>query len=174
MRQLAGSLRPAAKNVKVQVKFNPERVTRYRLAGFEKHRLNKEDFRNDKVDAAEMAASEAGNALYQFEADPQGNGDIGEVFVRFLDTNTNQMVERSWTIHYQPGAPRLAEAAPSMQLAATAGLLAEKLKGGATAEAIILSDLSLITTQLRTNYKQDLSVQQLIQMVEKTRSLTGE
>ena len=45
------------------MKFNPRRVTRYRLLGFEKHRLNKEDFRNDKVDAAEMAAEEAGNAI---------------------------------------------------------------------------------------------------------------
>ncbi len=130
VRQLAGALRPAAKNVKVQVQFNPDRVTRYRLAGFEKHRLNKEDFRNDKVDAAEMAAAESGNALYQFEADPQGSGDIGAVSVRFLDTSSGQMVERRWPIPYQAKAPRLEEASPAMQLAATAGLLGEKLKGG--------------------------------------------
>jgi Ca-activated chloride channel family protein len=170
VRQLAGSLRPAAKNVKVQVKFNPERVARYRLLGFEKHRLAKEDFRNDKVDAAEMAAAESGNALYQFEADPQGSGDVGEVFVRFLDTSTKQMVERSWPIPYQPKAPRLADAKPSMQLAATAGLLAEKLKGGAQADVILLDELIPITNQLRSN--QDPRVDQLIQMVEKTRSLS--
>ena len=67
-RQLAGALRPSAKNVKVQIEFNPMRVGRYKLLGFEKHRLNKEDFRNDTVDAAEMAAAEAGVAVYQFEA----------------------------------------------------------------------------------------------------------
>lgn len=172
VRQLAGSLRPAAKNIKVQVKFNPARVTSYRLAGFEKHRLDKEDFRNDKVDAAEMAAAESGNALYQFEADPQGQGDIGEVSVRFLDTDTNQMVERSWPIPYQPKTPRLEEAAPSMQLAATAGLLAEKLKGGAGADVIILRDLATTTNQLRATFQQDKRVGQLIQMVEKTRSLS--
>ena len=171
VRQLAGSLRPAAKNVKVQVKFNPERVTRYRLAGFEKHRLNKEDFRNDKVDAAEMAAAEAGNALYQFEADPQGRGDIGEVSVRFLDTSTNRMVERTWPIPYQPKAPRLKDAASSMRLAATAGLLAEKLKGDPAAGAITLRDLSPTTNQLRAEFAHDQRVHQLIQMVEKARSL---
>ncbi|NNE94052.1 MAG: DUF3520 domain-containing protein, partial [Verrucomicrobiales bacterium] len=55
-KQIAGALRPSAKNVKIQVEFNPERVGRYKLLGFEKHRLKKEDFRDDKVDAAEMAA----------------------------------------------------------------------------------------------------------------------
>ena len=38
-RQVAGALRPAAQNVKVQVIFNPDRVSKYRLLGFEKHRL---------------------------------------------------------------------------------------------------------------------------------------
>jgi len=174
VRQLAGSLRPAAKNVKVQVKFNPNRVPRYRLLGFEKHRLKKEDFRNDKVDAAEMAAAESGNALYQFEADPQGNGDVGEVFVRFLDTSSGEMVERSWPIPYKAQAPRLEGAAPSMQLAATAGLLAEKLKGGAIADAINLPELAPTTAKLRAHYGLDERVNELIQMVEKTRALTGE
>ncbi|MCH1508991.1 MAG: von Willebrand factor type A domain-containing protein, partial [Akkermansiaceae bacterium] len=63
-RQIAGALRPAAKNVKVQVIFNPRRVSKFKLYGFEKHLLKKEDFRNDTVDAAEMAAEESGVALY--------------------------------------------------------------------------------------------------------------
>lgn len=170
VRQLAGSLRPAAKNVKVQIKFNPERVSRYRLAGFEKHRLEKEDFRDDKVDAAEMAAAESGNAIYQFEAAPQGSGDIGEVSVRFLDTSSGQMVERSWPIPYQPNAPRLSEAKPAIQLAATAAFLGEKLKGGPAAQAIDLAELAPITNQLRST-DQAPEVQQLIQMVERARSL---
>src|SRR5690606_26087698 len=63
-RQLAGAFRPAAKDVKVQVRFNPARVARYRLIGFEQHRLRTEDFRDNKIDAAELAAEEAANALY--------------------------------------------------------------------------------------------------------------
>ncbi len=51
--QIAGALRPSAQNVKVQIEFNPDRVGSYKLLGFEQHRLNKEDFRNDQVDAAE-------------------------------------------------------------------------------------------------------------------------
>jgi Mg-chelatase subunit ChlD len=81
--QIAGALRPSASNVKVQVEFNPKRVGQYKLLGFEKHLLKQEDFRNDAVDAAEMAAAEAGVAMYQFEAKPDGEGDVGSVSVRF-------------------------------------------------------------------------------------------
>ncbi|MGB0776285.1 MAG: YfbK domain-containing protein, partial [Akkermansiaceae bacterium] len=113
-KQLAGALSPAAKNVKIQVVFNPKRVSRYRLLGFEKHRLNKEDFRNDKVDAAEMAAEEAGNAVYQIQVNPAGEGELGDVFVRFLDVSTGKMVERSWPLPYEPQAKPFENAAPSM------------------------------------------------------------
>ncbi|MDG2123942.1 MAG: von Willebrand factor type A domain-containing protein, partial [Verrucomicrobiales bacterium] len=136
VRQLAGALRPAAKNVKVQVEFNPERVRGYRLLGFEKHRLEKEDFRNDTVDAAEMAAEEAGVAVYQTEVIPEGTGDVGKVWVRFQDAVTGEMVERSWRIPYKARAPRLFEAPPAMKLAATAVLFGERLKGGAGGDAV--------------------------------------
>ena len=173
VRQLAGALRPAAKNVKVQVKFNPKRARAYRLSGFEKHRLKKEDFRNDKVDAAEMAAEEAGNALYQVEIDPAGEGDVGRVFVRFRDLSSGLMVERSWKIPYVADAPRIEDATPSMQLATTATLLAEKLKGGPLAEGIELSQLAPVTASLRGGpFGGDERVQSFIQMFEKARDLS--
>src|SRR2546422_3094300 len=46
-----------------QVEFNPRRVTAYRQIGYAKHQLTKEQFRDNAVDAAEIAAAEAGNAL---------------------------------------------------------------------------------------------------------------
>src|SRR5690606_16587868 len=103
-RQLAGAFRPAAKDVKVQVRFNPARVARYRLIGFEQHRLRTEDFRDNKIDAAELAAEEAANALYQVEVLPEGEGALGEVFVRFLDPSSGFYVERSWVLGYDAQA----------------------------------------------------------------------
>src|SRR6185436_14532544 len=125
-RQLAGAFRPAAKDVKVQVHFNPARVARYRLIGFEKHRLKTEDFRNDRVDAAELAAEEAAVAVYQVEPLPQGEGELGEVSVRFRDAANGTMVERSWTMIYDAHAPAFDRASPSLQLAGAAALVAEK------------------------------------------------
>src|SRR5438067_2020453 len=66
--QLAGALHVAASDVKVQVEFNPRRVTTYRQIGYAKHQLTKEQFRDNTVDAAEIGAAESGNALYVIES----------------------------------------------------------------------------------------------------------
>jgi len=172
-RQIAGALRPSAKNVKVQVEFNPRRVGRYKLLGFEKHRLKKEDFRNDKVDAAEMAAAEAGVAMYQFEAKPDGEGDVGSVSVRFRDLSTGQMVENRWPIPYQADAPRPDQAAPSLRIATSAALLAAKLRGEPLGETVDLKTLSNLIAGLPEPYRNVNRVQQLQRMIEQARQISG-
>lgn len=165
-RQLAGALRPAAENVKVQVVFNPSRVSQYRLIGFEKHLLKKEDFRNDKVQAAELSAEEAGVALYQVQPMPDGSGELGEVFVRFRDPASGRMVEHSWTIPYHAQVPAFDQATPSMQLAGTAAFLAEKLRGD---DRVDLNELSPVLNNLRGAYPDQTKVKELIHMFEKIR-----
>jgi Mg-chelatase subunit ChlD len=165
-RQLAGAFRPAAENVKVQVVFNPARVGQYRLLGFEKHLLKEEDFRNDRVQAAELSAEEAGVALYQVETLPGGEGDLGQVFVRFRDPATSSMVERSWPMPYEAKAPTFDQAAPSLQLATTAALLAEKLRGDSQVD---LDALAPVAAGLRGHYPHQARVGDLIQMLERVR-----
>lgn len=171
-RQIAGALRPSAKNVKVQVEFNPKRVGRYKLLGFEKHILKKEDFRNDKVDAAEMAAAEAGVAMYRFEALPDGEGDVGSVSVRFRDLSTDQMIEHRWPIPYEADAPRADQAAPSLRIATSAALLAAKLRGEPLGESVDLQALSHLMSGLPDQDRSDQRVQQLQQMIEQARQLS--
>lgn len=173
-RQLAGAFSPAAKDVKVQVHFNPARVARYRLIGFEKHRLKTEDFRNDKIDAAELAAEEAAVAVYQVEVLPEGEGELGEVAVRFLDTRTNERVERSWTLGYAPQPAAFVRATPSLQLAGSAAFLAEKLRGGALAGQVRLDEFAPVVEGLGAAYPNAPRVREFIQMFRHTRRLTGE
>jgi Ca-activated chloride channel family protein len=54
-----------AKDVKIQVEFNPSKVASYRLIGYEDRVLNKEDFENDKKDAGELGAGHTVTALYE-------------------------------------------------------------------------------------------------------------
>lgn len=173
-RQLAGAFRPAAKDVKVQVRFNSARVARYRLIGFEQHRLKTEDFRNDAVDAAELAAEEAAVALYQIEVKPDGEGELGEVSVRFRELSSGQIVERSWPLNYTAQAPAFNRAPPSIQLAGSAAFLAEKLRGGALAGQVQLAEFAPVVESLSGRYPQAARVQDLIQMFRQTRRLTGE
>ena len=165
-RQIAGALRPSAQNVKVQVEFNPKRVGRYKLLGFEKHLLNQEDFRNDKVDAAEMAAAEAGVAVYQLEAKPDGDGDVGSVSVRFRDLATGQMIEKRWPIPYEADAPRPDQAAPSLRIATSAALLAAKLRAESLGEIVDLKTLSDLISGLPDRDRDSKRVQQLQLMIQ--------
>jgi hypothetical protein len=151
----------------VQVQFNPQRVGKYQLIGFEKDRLRTEDFRNDKVDAAEMAAAEAGQALYQIELLPEGTGDVGEVSVRFRDVATQQMVERKWTIRYDPTTPAFDRATPTMQLAGLAMLSAQKLQGGAAAPMIRFSEMQEPLRNVRDEFSSNKRVGELLEMIQK-------
>ncbi|MFD0893406.1 von Willebrand factor type A domain-containing protein [Luteolibacter ambystomatis] len=168
-RQLAGAFRPAAENVKVQVHFNPDRVSRYKLIGFEKHRLNTEDFHNDAVDAAELAADEAGVALYQVETRPDGSGEIGEVSVRFRDTASDKMVENTWTIPHDEKTPAFDQARPSIQLATISMLAAEKLRGGPLADATDFTTLSPVIARVKNYYSTSSRVGELTGMTGKLR-----
>ena len=63
--QMSGTLVTIAKDVKIQVEFNPAQVGAYRLIGYEKRMLRKEDFNNDKKDAGEIGAGHTVTALYE-------------------------------------------------------------------------------------------------------------
>ena len=68
--ELAATFNTVAKDVKVQIEFNPDVVSEWRLIGYENRVLNEQDFNNDKVDAGELGAGKAVIAL--FEVTPKG------------------------------------------------------------------------------------------------------
>lgn len=72
--EIGGTLETIAKDVKIQVEFNPAVVAEYRLIGYETRALNREDFNNDKVDAGEIGAGHSVTALY--EITPVGSGAV--------------------------------------------------------------------------------------------------
>jgi Ca-activated chloride channel family protein len=63
--QMSGTLVTIAKDVKIQIEFNPAQVNSYRLIGYENRLLAKEDFNNDKKDAGEIGAGHTVTALYE-------------------------------------------------------------------------------------------------------------
>lgn len=63
--EFGGTLFTIAKDVKLQIEFNPQRVQSYRLIGYENRLLNKEDFNNDKKDAGDLGSGHMVTALYE-------------------------------------------------------------------------------------------------------------
>jgi len=68
----SSTLFPIAKDVKIQVEFNPNKVSEYRLIGYETRALNREDFNNDRVDAGDIGSGHSVTAIY--EITPKGSG----------------------------------------------------------------------------------------------------
>jgi len=69
--EAGGALIPIAKDVKIQVEFNPSTIAEYRLIGYETRALKREDFNNDAVDAGEIGAGHTVTAIY--EITPKGS-----------------------------------------------------------------------------------------------------
>lgn len=63
--EASSSLFPIAKDVKLQLEFNPQTVSEYRLLGYETRALKQEDFNNDKVDAGDIGAGHRVTAIYE-------------------------------------------------------------------------------------------------------------
>lgn len=63
--EMGSTLLTIAKDVKIQIEFNPAVVSEYRLVGYENRMLNREDFNNDKVDAGEIGAGHTVTAIYE-------------------------------------------------------------------------------------------------------------
>jgi Ca-activated chloride channel family protein len=65
VQEFGGTMYAVAKDVKLQIEFNPAHVKAYRLVGYESRLLNKEDFNNDAIDAGEMGAGHTVTAFYE-------------------------------------------------------------------------------------------------------------
>ncbi|MFN7045260.1 MAG: von Willebrand factor type A domain-containing protein [Flavobacterium sp.] len=64
-KEFKGSMFAIAKDVKIQIEFNPKHVQSYRLIGYENRKLRPEDFRNDAIDAGELGSGHTVTALYE-------------------------------------------------------------------------------------------------------------
>ena len=144
-----GTLETIAKDVKIQVEFNPAVVSEYRLIGYETRALNREDFNNDKVDAGEIGAGTTVTALYEitpvgsgaelndplrYESDaatpsPTASDEIGFLRIRYKapDGDSSQLIEQP--IGKGQAVAELAQASGDARFAAAVAAFGQKLKG---------------------------------------------
>jgi Mg-chelatase subunit ChlD/tetratricopeptide (TPR) repeat protein len=171
--QLARALRVAASDVKVQVEFNPDRVISYRQIGYAKDQLTKEQFRDNTVKAAQLGVKESGNALYTVELNPQGNGPICTVHVRYRTPGTSDYYEHAWDVPYTGASPSLDQAGPAIRLAASASAFSEWLAGSPYAGEVNPSQLLGYVRDLPELYGPDHRPAELVQMLQEATSIAG-
>jgi len=131
--EVAGTLEYIAKDVKVQVSFNPEVVKSYRLIGYENRAVKDEDFRNDAVDGGELGSGHSVTALYEVELTGAG-GDLGRVFVRGQHVDSSKPFEVSTALERKVLAETLGDASADLRFATAVTLAADVLRGNPVAE----------------------------------------
>jgi Mg-chelatase subunit ChlD len=171
--KLAGALKVAAQDVKVQVEFNPQRVISWRQIGYAKHQLTKEQFRDNTVLAAEIAAQEAGNALYTVETKPDGIGPVATVYVRYKIPGTENVQEHSWEVPYAGNAVALEQSSAAMRLAATANAFSEWLAASPFAQEVSPDELLKVLSGVPEIYGADSRPIKLATMIREARSIAG-
>ncbi|HSX72131.1 MAG TPA: YfbK domain-containing protein, partial [Pseudomonas sp.] len=142
--QLSSTLAVVAKDVKIQVEFNPAEVSEYRLLGYENRALKREDFSNDKVDAGEIGAGHTVTALYEvvpvgakgwleplrYAQAPEQQGKAGEIAwlrLRYKapEGGASKLVERPIN---KGAATPIAKASDDLRFAAAVAAFAQQLK----------------------------------------------
>jgi len=171
--QLAGALQIAASDVKVQVEWNPRRVTAYRQIGYAKHQLKKEQFRDNTVDAAEIGAAEAGNALYTVQVNPRGEGPLGTMRVRFKVPGTSDYREHEWTLPYDGAAKSLEQSSPALRLAASASAFSEWLVSSPFAAEVTPDKLLTQLSGVPEVFPADPRPKKLEWMIRQAKSMAG-
>jgi Ca-activated chloride channel family protein len=163
----AGStLFPIAKDVKIQVEFNPATVAEYRLIGYETRALNRDDFDNDKVDAGDVGSGQSVTALYEIvpvggpttmgssryaakPAAPARSTELGFVKIRYKlpKSDTSRLIStpisRAMEFRSFEAAPRDARFATGV------AAFAELLRGGRHTGAMTYDDVIRIAVAAR-------------------------
>ena len=125
---LTGTLQVIAKDAKIQVDFNPEVVSRFRLLGYENRRLDHEQFRDDTVDAGEVGSGHRVTALYEVKLHPDTTGKMATVSIRYVDADNHQVNEVSKDISVSQLHESFAAAPVTLRLAAAVAEFAEILR----------------------------------------------
>lgn len=166
--EMQATLLTIAKDVKIQIEFNPNVVSEYRLLGYENRLLQREDFRNDKVDAGEIGSGHTVTALYEISlkgsggalipdsryANNQSNdsnfGDeLAYVNIRYKLPIENASIEFGRPIDNQNFANRDYQASENIRFAAAVAGFGQLLRGG--------------------KYTRDWDYNQLLQLVRQSR-----
>ena len=126
--ELTSTIQVIARDAKVQVDFNPQVVSRYRLLGYENRRVADEDFRNDTVDAGEIGAGHSVTALYELKLRDNPRGPLGTVYLRYQDADTNRIVETNRSLSFHDLSTSFLQASPRFQFNAVVAEYAELLR----------------------------------------------
>ncbi len=169
-KQLMGTLQVIAKDVKIQVEFDPKAVRKYRLIGYENRDIADKDFRNDKVDAGEIGAGHTVTALYELQlTDPSRS--FATVRIRWKKPQGVKADEKAFPFDTRMMRASFARASADFRRAVAAAALAENLRNSPFKESWTIQKAKRIAQKaLSRESKEEL---ELIELIDKAAALLG-
>ena len=169
--QLGSNLEVVAKDVKLQVDFDPAVVSKYRLVGYENRDLSDKDFRDDKALAGQVGAGHQVTALYEIETTADGAGKpMGSVHVRHKSPDAPDAMPATEATFAMGAAPATTFAAASddFRFAVAVAAYADVLRGAADAKAWSLETIAQLA---RDAAGTDPDRREFVELVELSRKL---
>ncbi len=141
--ELEGTLETIARDAKVQVAFNPQVVSRWRLLGYENRDIADEKFRDDTVDAGEIGAGHGVTALYEVKLKPGATADrpVANLHLRWKSERTGRVREEEKLLRVSQMARSWEASTPALRLASVVAEFAEILRGSYWARGSSLDSL---------------------------------
>ncbi|MFN3197067.1 MAG: vWA domain-containing protein [Bradymonadia bacterium] len=167
---LTGNLQVIAKDVKVQMQFDPGVVARYRLLGYENRLMAAEDFANDRVDAGEIGAGHQMTALYELKLTGAVK-DLGQLRIRHKSPEGHTSQEMRFSVGPQMIKRDVEAASPAGRLAWIAAGFAEKLRGAYWARNLQYESLQIQLGRLPGDWRERRDVVELGRLIERARQL---
>jgi Ca-activated chloride channel family protein len=170
---LTGTLQTVAGDAKVQVAFDPEVVSRYRLLGYENRDVADERFRDDTVDAGEVGAGHGVTALYELKLQPgvRPRAAAATLTLRYRGAETGRVEELSRSITAGELDREWDDAPAGLRLASVVAELGEILKGSYWAKDGDLDDLFRRAQGLSAERRGDLRVAELAALIGRAAQL---
>jgi Ca-activated chloride channel family protein len=166
--QIDGTLEVIAKDVKIQVEFNPDAVSQYRLIGYENRDIADRDFRNDAVDAGEIGAGHSVTALYEIVRVDDATDLLATVRIRHKDPEDERPTEYSYPLTRGNVYSQLADASKSFQFATAVATFAELLRNSPYAKHV---SYELVTEIARGSAGKWADRQEFVELVSKATAL---
>jgi Ca-activated chloride channel family protein len=171
VRNLTGTLQVIAMDAKVQVEFNPDVVARYRLVGYENRDVADDDFRNDDVDAGEIGAGHSVTALYEIKLHPEAEGRIANVYLRWRDPDTGEVVELSKTFNSRDMERDFEDADPYFQWAVVVAEYAEVLRESYWAQGSSIGDVLVEARRISERLPSNPDIDEFLDLARKANRL---
>ncbi len=170
---LTGTLQTIARDAKIQVEFNPEAVSRYRLLGYENRDVADELFRDDSVDAGEIGAGHSVTALYEIKLrdGARRRANLATLRLRYQPAEGGEVVETSRTLTRRDLAPSWEKASAGLQLASVVAEYAEILRHSYWAREGDLAEVLARAQSASAGFLGDVDVAEFVGLVGKAARL---